>query len=246
MLTHASRPTVKLSPGAVVHATTTRNPARVSKPVLALGQLALRTPIGPLAINPVMTGEDAATQLRASVAKSFAISLSDVVAEVYTRDPRRMGFGRGDPLLLLTADDLAGAGRPANALTSFLTDPQLSHAHRVTAGPMGGAGACANLSDGHGHTVAQCIWADARTYASFETRYITTQTLQRLMLAARPHIELAPAENHAREGCRAVPGSCRPPFPGQAPTRRALGNTRREAPEGWFAVSELEASGSPC
>lgn len=155
------------------------------------GHVTLPTTIGQLTINPGMTRRNAGPQLRASFAKSFSERERTAVAAIYTRDPKRMGFSKTDPLLLVMAVYLFGTGVPDNAMKAFLDDPHLSDAHQVAAGPMGGSAGCATLSDGHGHTVAQCAWADVNTYASFEAWYIPTKTVQQLMLAARPQIEVS-------------------------------------------------------
>jgi hypothetical protein len=148
------------------------------------------TSLGSLRLDPASSRRRTEQQLQAGLARSFKVPQSDVFAGAYVKGGETRRFPRGSPLVLMEIADLRGQGSSANALKSFLKTHDVSDPHAVSAGPLGGGAGCGTLTDSSGATVAQCMWSDAGTYASFFAWSMSTQALHRLMLAVRPRIEV--------------------------------------------------------
>jgi hypothetical protein len=92
--------------------------------------------------------------------------------------------------LLFDVVYLAGAGHPDVAIKSFLNNHTLQSPVEIPAGRLGGKAGCSWLQVSSGR-IAHCMWADRNTYADFYAWRRSPAALARVMLAARPEIELS-------------------------------------------------------
>jgi hypothetical protein len=145
--------------------------------------------IDSLYFNPVLSRKYITNKLKNQLSYDFGSFPSGVVGGFYTQNPAAKSPSHNYQLLFDVAY-LAGAGHPGVAIKSFLDNHTLQSPVEIPAGPLGGRAGCSWVQVSSGR-IAHCMWADKNTYADFYAWRTSPAALAKVMLAARPQIELS-------------------------------------------------------
>jgi hypothetical protein len=148
---------------------------------------AMATParIGSYVRTVDMEKQTKVSELRAEVIKMSSGQASNVVSAVY--ESGNSAAGGTEQIVMFIGGHLANAA-PASSIASFTQN--FAGATVVSAGSLGGKGACVEKAPGTSDSVAMCVWFDNDSFGEIVSPTMNATSLANVMRTMRPSLEV--------------------------------------------------------